>query len=333
SFAIDVEHDVRILDSLAVVLVLTTLAGAAAAALLAGAAVRRGLQPLRMLTRQTERISVGGSGNRLGLARPVEELQPWIAEFNSLLDRMERSYARLEAFNADVAHELRTPLTALIGKTELALSRTRGAMELGATLEGNLEELQRISTIVNDMLFLSRSDRGAAARLAPPMGLRGVAQEVAEFHEAAAGERHLTIDVVGDVEAAVDESLLKRALSNLLENATRHARPCTVVRVLLADATGTAMVCVENEGPQIPPRHLPHLFDRFYRAEVSRESSDSHHGLGLAIVAAIARMHGGSVFADSDARRTRVGLTIPRAPAGPRQARPHETRMTAMSSA
>lgn len=310
SFAIDVQQDVRILRSLAVFLLVATLVGGIIAGALGAAAVRHGLKPLRLITRQTEQISSGRLSDRLALTQPVSELQPWVEQFNSLMDRMETSYMQLEAFNADVAHELRTPLTSLIGKTEIALTRQRSVLELSDTLESNLEELHRVAALVNDMLFLSRADRGARARLGVPLSLRSVVTQVLDFHEAAAAEHGLKLGVAGDLQLPVDEPLFKRALSNLLSNATRYALPHSTIRVVLDEHQGSSRVMVENEGTGVPPEHLPRLFDRFYRADPSRSDSEAHHGLGLAIVAAIARMHGGHVFASAQAGITCVGFTV-----------------------
>ncbi len=309
-FAIDIEQDVQILRSLALVLLLASLAGALAAGTLSAWVVRHGLRPLQALTRQTEGISTRRLDGRLKLAEPVTELQPWIDQFNQLMDRVETAYRQLESFNADVAHELRTPLTSLIGKTELALTRQRSPDELNGTLASNLEELQRMASLVNDMLFLSRADRGATARRGERACLRPVIEQVLEFHEAAAAERHLALEVAGDVDAAVDEPLFQRAISNLISNASRFAYPHTTLRVSVEQKDGTFEVAVENSGPPITGEHLPHLFDRFYRADDSRQGSDTHHGLGLAIVTAIARMHGGTPFAESSVHRTRIGFSM-----------------------
>ena len=310
TFAIDIEADVKILRSLAIVLVLATLVGGLVASFIALLAVRHGLRPLRLITRQTQQISAGRLSERLSLKQPVAELQPWVEQFNGLMDRMEGSYAQLEAFNADVAHELRTPLTSLIGKTEVALTRERSVAELNETLASNLEELHRIADLVNDMLFLSTADRGAAARLGQPVHLRAVIGEVIEFHEAVAAEKRVDLEVVGDTSIPIDEPLFKRAISNLLGNALRYSPSGTAVRVLVSRDDDMVRVAVQNAGTTIAPEHLPRLFDRFYRADASRQGSGAHHGLGLAIVAAIARMHGGRTFAESDATGTRVGFTV-----------------------
>ena len=310
TYTTDIAEDVRILRSMALILLLTTGVGALAASALTVWVVRQGLHPLKAITQQTERISTERLGERLSLQRPAAELQPWIDQFNGLMDRVESAYRQLEAFNADVAHEMRTPLTSLIGKTEIALTRERSAQELAETLQSNLEELQRIAALVSDMLFLSRADRGARARRAQPGGLRGIVLEVIDFHEAVLAERGLAAEVSGDAEAAVDEALFKRAVSNLLGNATRFADSGSSVRVAIEPDGGKVRIYVENAGPEIAAAHLPRLFDRFYRADVSRQDSESHHGMGLAIVAAIARMHQGDRFAHSGSGKTRVGFSI-----------------------
>jgi two-component system heavy metal sensor histidine kinase CusS len=230
------------------------------------------------------------------------------------MDRLQRAYVQLEGFNADVAHELRTPLANVMGQTEVALSRERSSEALRETLVSNLEELQRLAALVNDMLFLSQSDRGAVARRGPAVSLAALVQQVVEFHEAPLAEAELGVQVDGDVQAAVDEPLFKRAVSNLLGNAIRFAEPRSRIVIRIApDATEQVLVTVQNVGPSIAPQHLTRLFDRFFRVEPARPDSQSHHGLGLAIVAAIARMHAGKTLVESDAQGTRVGFTLGRA--------------------
>ena len=273
--------------------------------------VRRALRPLRELAAQTRAISPSRLEQRLHLDDPAEELLPWIEQFNELMARLEQAVAQLEGFNADVAHELRTPLAALIGHTEVALSRERPTDELRDTLLSNLEEAQRLSAMVNDMLFLSQADRGATARRGASTNLAALAAQVIEFHEAMLEEAGLSARIDGDAPASVDEPLLKRALSNLLSNAIRFAPPGSTVVVRIApEAEQQLRVEVENAGETIAPQHLPRLFDRFFRADAARPDGQSHHGLGLAIVAAIARMHAGRPLAESAAGRTRVGFTL-----------------------
>jgi two-component system, OmpR family, heavy metal sensor histidine kinase CusS len=309
---IDVADDVRLLRGVLLTLVIATLLGGLAAYGLTLWKVRAGMAPLHDIVRQTRRISPRRLDQRLSLARPVEELTPWIDQFNALLERLERAYQQLEGFNADVAHELRTPLCTLIGQTELALSRNRPAEALRETLSSNLEELQRLAAMVNDMLFLSSADRGAQARRSSKASLAQLASQVIEFHEAALSERALSVAVRGDAVVPIDEPLFKRAISNLLGNAVRFADPGSEIVVRIdAEAPDQVRVLVQNHGVTIEPSQLPRLFDRFFRAESSRSSEgQAHHGLGLSIVAAIARMHSGRTVAQSDRGVTRLGFTV-----------------------
>ena len=307
----DCSQDARMLAGLALTLFSATLAGAAFVGIGTFWRVRCGLRPLLDLAQQTRAISPERLGARLALAEPVEELQPWIDQFNGLMERLERAYVQLEGFNADVAHELRTPLATLRGQTELALSRERPAEALRETLVSNLEELQRLAALVNDMLFLSQSDRGAVARRGSASSLAALACQVVEFHEAPIDEARLEVVVEGDVDASVDEPLFKRAVSNLLGNAIRFAEPGSrIVIRIVPEAAEQVELTVQNAGPVIAPQHLGRLFDRFFRAETARQDSQSHHGLGLAIVAAIARMHSGRTLAESADGRTRIGFTL-----------------------
>jgi two-component system heavy metal sensor histidine kinase CusS len=310
-FAEDCSQHARVLAGLGITLIVATLTGAAFVGFATTWRVRRGLQPLRALERQTEAIAPDRLGERLHLREPVAELQPWIDQFNGLMDRLQRAYLQLEGFNADVAHELRTPLANVMGQTEVALSRERSPEALRETLISNLEEMQRLAALVNDMLFLSQSDRGAVARRGQAVSLAALATQVVEFHEAPLEEAGLTVQIEGGVSAAVDEALFKRAVSNLLGNAIRFAeRGSRIVIRIASDGGQEVRVEVQNAGPAIAPQHLARIFDRFFRVDTARLDSQSHHGLGLAIVAAIARMHAGRPLAESDGAGTRVGFTM-----------------------
>ena len=309
---IDVTHDERMMRGLGITLLLTTLGGAALTLVTIRWLVRREMQPLQSLAGQTRAISPQRLDQRLQLECPAEELLPWVQQFNALMDRLELAYKQLEGFNADVAHELRTPLATLIGETELALSRERSTESLRETLASNLEEMQRLSAMVNDMLFLSHADRGAVARRGEPVSLAAVANQVLEFHEATLEDAGLAWRIDGDAHVAVDEPLFKRALSNLVGNACRYAeRGSTIVIAFTPDEAEQVRVTVQNQGEAIDEQVLPRLFDRFFRGDQSRCCPEQqHHGLGLAIVAAIARMHAGRTLAESAAGLTRVGFTL-----------------------
>lgn len=308
----DTGPDRELLGVLGITLLLVPVIGGLLVALITAWRVRADLRPLAELAAQTQRITVNRLDQRLSLPEVATELTPWIEQFNGLMDRLQAAITQLEAFNADVAHELRTPLASLMGHTEVALSRERSAAELREVMVASLEDLQQISGVVQDMLFLSRTDRGAQARRGDPVSLGKLAEKVVEFHQFSLEEAGLSATIEGDADAAVDLPLLQRALSNLLDNAVRHARPQSEVRVLIArQADASVRVVVENTGEPIPAQVLPRIFDRFYRGDAARSDSGQHHGLGLAIVAAIARMHGGHTEAASSDGLTRVGFVLP----------------------
>lgn len=293
-----------------------TLAAAAAIGVLAVSVggfwlVRLGLKPLHLLVEQTRRLTASQLEIRLDGSAQPQELQPLIAQFNALLDRLASAYQQMQGFNADVAHELNTPLSTLISSCELALRKSRDVEEMRDVLGSNLEDLHRMAGIIGDMLFLSNADQGVGARRSDVPSLAALAGEVIEFHDAAIHEAGLSAEVRGDAAGLVDARLLRRAISNLLGNATRYATPGSAVRVQIERLPSVQIsITVINSGPTIAPDHLPRLFDRFYRADPARAHGDRNHGLGLSIVAAIARLHGGQVFASSDDGVTRVGLTL-----------------------
>jgi two-component system heavy metal sensor histidine kinase CusS len=308
---LDASADFELLQRIAWLLVAAALLGSAGISAGGYLLVRRGLKPLHQLVGQTRQLAAHTLEQRLdGSAQPAE-LQPLIDQFNALLDRLAAAYLQMESFNADVAHELNTPLTTLISSSELALRKARDMHELQDVLGSNLEELARLARIVADMLFLSRAYRGAAARREHIPSLAALATDVAEFHEAALQEAGLSFSTVGDASGEFDAPLLQRALSNLLSNATRYATAgSTILLRISCCANRHVQLVVENLGVTIPPEHVPRLFDRFFRADAARSQADRNHGLGLAIVDAIGRMHGGGKIASSQAGLTRVGLWV-----------------------
>lgn len=311
TIVMDRSADARLLAGLAALLVVATLLGALAVSLSGFWVVRRSLAPLRGLADQTRALRIDRlDGERLTLSQPVEELQPWIEQFNALMGRLDYAYKQLEAFNADVAHELRTPLATLIGQTEVILSRTRTAGELQETLGSNLEEVRRLSLIVNDMLFLARADRGAVALAAPLADLSPQVGQVLEFYEGALAEAGVTARIEGEAGASFEPGLVRRAISNLLGNAIQYADPGSEIVVALRQADGQAWVVVRNAGAGLAVTAIPRIFDRFFRVQPSRQGSNENHGLGLAIVSAIARMHGGATCAASDGGVTSIGFSI-----------------------
>lgn len=308
---LDIRDDVALLRRIGFTLAVAALAGTLFVSVGGFLLVRLSLQPLRDLVEQTRRLAADTLHRRLDGSAQPDELEPLITQFNGLLGRLELAYEQLEGFNADVAHELCTPLTTLIGSTELALRKARDASELRDVLGSNLEELQRIAGIVHDMLFLSQADRGVTARRTPTPSLAALARQVSNYHEASLADAGLGLEIVGDADGSFDTPLLQRALSNLISNATRYGQRGSTVRVEISkESSGEVVLKVVNKGATIDSGDLPRLFDRFYRADPSRSDAHRNHGLGLSIVAAIARMHGGRPLAASSGGISSIGMTL-----------------------
>lgn len=309
----------------AAVLGLTLLAALLVAALgywIAGL----GLRPLQQLSSETQRIGRKQAGEntarqgheRLQLPVLPKELLNLGISINAALDRLSATYLQLETFNADVAHELRTPVTNLIGQTQVALSRERSAPELREILQSNLEELERLRGIVADMLFLARAEQGARAHDAVQVSLAEEMGKIVEFFEMLLDDGGLQVHLSGDAHAMVQRPLLRRAMSNLLQNAIQHGVGNAPIEVRIESGQppkgaepGMAELIITNASQVIAPDQLVHLFDRFYRLDGARANSGENHGLGLAIVKAIAVMHGGKVWARQSEAGLSVGLQLP----------------------
>lgn len=311
---LDVSPDVRLRKALAWTLFGCSFFGALIVAMVGTLLVGRALAPVDALGRQAARLSPARMDERLDESAQTEEIAPLVRQFNAVLARQQRAYMQMEAFSADVAHEMRTPLATLVGETELALRTQRSAPALREILGSNLEELQRLTHIVRDMLFLARADRGARISEVGASCLAPVVQEVVAFHEAEAAEAGVVIRLAGDASAPVDRTLFQRAVSNLLSNAIRYADPGSTITAHVAEGQkNDVMLTVSNQGEPVPSEHLPRLFHRFYRVDAARACNTHHHGLGLSIVEAIARMHHGETFVRADGRVFSIGFTVSKA--------------------
>lgn len=273
---------------------------------------RRGLAPVGRLSRRAGALNPDDPSLRMPVQDLPDELVGLMNAFNGALDRLQEAYGRLSAFNADVAHELRTPLGNLIGQTQVALSRPRDAEELEEVLHSNLEELERLRTIINDMLSMARADQGALAANLSPLSLAALTHKTADFLDILFEDAAVTLEVHGDASVVVDAALLGRAVTNLLDNAIRHGVDGKTVRVTIETQDEAVCFSVRNRGGPIPEAHLARLFDRFYRLDRAREHSGEVHGLGLAVVKAIVAMHGGSVFARCEDGEVLIGFLLPR---------------------
>lgn len=297
-----------------------SLAAGGLAAGLVLALIWQGLSPLRRLRAQTAAIGPDNLTQRLHAADMPAELRPFVEGLNAMLARIEQGVARLHAFAADLAHELRTPLATLTGQSQVMLSRTRTEAEYARWAEAQLQELERLNRMVDSLLFLARSEHQALAGGLPCEAL-SAADELArqaDYFQDLAEERSLVLRCQGDAPLWAEPVLLRRALANLIANALRHARPGSVIDLVARVRPDGAVLEVSNEGEPVPPEVLPRLFDRFYRADAARHREAGGSGLGLALVRAIAALHGGTAEVSQTAEgRITFCLRLPGAPAGP----------------
>lgn len=275
-------------------IVLATLTGMLAATLLAYYVLRRTFRPVREIATRAAQISPASLSVRLDSEAAPLELRQLTHAFNAMLDRLADGFQRLSQFSADLAHEIRTPVGALIGQTQVTLAKTRDADEYQQVLESNLEELNRLSHIAENILFLAHADHAALSIEREPVDLRDELVRIADYFEGPADERGMRFTVEAMGIASANPMLCRRAINNLVVNAVRYGANNTVVRLSGTQDEQGATVVVENDGAPIPDEQLNRLFDRFYRADAARSAFTESSGLGLAIVRAIMHLHGGT---------------------------------------
>jgi len=298
--ALDMSHHIVFMAVFRRALWAAVFVGIAFSVPLGWIAARRGMAPLRQFTGLAARISADRLTERLGAEDVPVELTALSSSFNDMLGRLEDSFRRLSDFSSDLAHELRTPITNVMTQTQVSLSRPRSGDDYREVLYSNLEEFQRLARVVEEMLFLARSDHGLELPENAPVDLASETDALIEFFEVLAAERDVRLTRTGEATATGDRLMIRRALANLVSNAIRHAAAGSVVTVALSmGSDDTANVAVENPGADIP-------------ADPSRGPGDGGSGLGLAITKTIAEAHGGRIAVISRGGRTRFELSLPR---------------------
>lgn len=310
SLILDITHHQHFLERMQRLIWLTVGLSALATALLGAWAARSGLRPLRRMGEVAAGVSAHSLTQRLPQAQMPVELAELAQAFNAMLGRLDDAFQRLSAFSADIAHELRTPLSNLLTQTQVILTQPRPLEDYREALHSNLEELQWMAQLVNDMLYLAKADHGLLMPNREALDLGDEVDALLEFFTLLAEDAQVTLVREGSAHTLGDRGMLRRALSNLLDNALRFTPPGGEVRVRIESGV---TLTVENTGEGIPAQLLPRLFDRFYRADPSRHAGSSEHaGLGLAITQSIVRAHGGRIYCQSQAGWTRFVIELPK---------------------
>jgi two-component system OmpR family sensor kinase len=264
---------------------------------------RRTFGAIDDVVRQARGISDSNLGERLPHPGTRDEIGRLIDTLNDMLNRLEHGAQTLRRFTADASHELRSPLSRLRTELELALRRPREAASYVETLHSSLEEVERLTLLVDELLVLARLDAGQERGAVETVSLNRLAEETVRRLEPVARDRQVQIvlEPSPPVAATVARSGAGLVLANMLDNAIKFspAQGAITVRVGLA-ATGTeAILTVADQGPGIAAGDLPHLFERFYRGAAARSDATPGVGLGLALSQAIAQAHGGRLEASN----------------------------------
>jgi two-component system heavy metal sensor histidine kinase CusS len=306
----DRSEDERFMKQFGALLVVALAAGVAVSAIIAVTVTRRGLRPLTDMAGAVQRISPTHLDQRVESARWPKELQPLAAAFDRMLERLQDSFVRLSQFSADLAHELRTPVANILGESQVALTRSRSPDEYLQVLESNAAECERLSGIIDNLLFLARADAAEERVQRAAFPARDVIDKVISFYEPIAEEQSVAIAAGGAANVYADPELFRRALSNVVGNALRFTPSGGKIDINIAARNGVCEIAVRDTGCGIPARHIGHVFDRFYRVDSSRSSHGT--GLGLSLVRSIVDLHGGSAMIASEVGRgTTVTLRFP----------------------
>lgn len=279
---------------------------------------RRGVSPLHRLANRMNDISTRTLSSRLANDDAPRELDLLIEQVNAMLGRLDNGFEQLKQVSADMAHDLRTPITVLLGQTEVGLSMPRDDAYYHRLLGSNFEELQRLSRMIDNMLFLAQAEQPGLVINRTRLDVATSMQQIGDYFEDLAAEKNIRINTMGQGTVYADALLFRRALANLLSNAVRHAVPASEILLSATPSPGGISVNVTNSGEAIAQQQQEKIFDRFYRADPSRHNSAQASGLGLAIVRSIMQLHQGKCWVDSEYGATTFGLCFPEAPTADR---------------
>jgi heavy metal sensor kinase len=283
---------------------------------------RRALAPVARIASDARSISESNLSARLAVPDSRDELQRLSETLNDMLDRIERSFTRTRQFTADASHELRAPMTLIYTASQYALRRERSREELVDGMKKILRESQRTTALIDDLLLLARGDAGKEAAGLEPIDALALLREAGEQAAAMAAAKGIRVELQLDATALpvrANEAQLRRLLLILVDNALKYTPAGGRVTITGgSDATGVTL-SVGDTGPGIAPEDLPHVFERFWRADKVRSREAGGTGLGLTIARQIAEAHAAHLTVESElARGSRFSLRLPKPPADDR---------------
>jgi len=256
---------------------------------------QRALRPVRALTGTAAAITAKGLDQRIPLTEEDAEFDRLIRVFNTMLDRLEKSFQQAVRFSADAAHELKTPLTILQGELAQAIQSAIPDSEQQQTLSRLLDEVQRLKAITRKLLLLSLADSGQLKPQMAPVDLSEMIEAACEDMRILAPGLEVDASIEPELCVNADRDLLQQVIHNLTGNAVKYNVPGGVVRMQLRRAGDTVSFTIANSGPGIPAGERERVFERFYRADRARNRSVDGLGLGLSLAREIMRAHHGEL--------------------------------------
>ena len=279
--------------------------------------MRGALRPVDEIRQKAAQITSRNLSERLPVVHTGDELERLATDLNHMIERLEESFHQIKRFSADASHELRTPLTVLQGELEAIAHQRQGLpADVTDTIGSALEETQRLAKIVESLLAISRLEAGEAKVQPVRLDFAELARSTADQMKLLAEEKHISVDcdVAHPVEVDADPSRLKQVVVNLLDNAIKYTPEGGMVSISVAKKDGQAVLEVADTGIGISSADLPHIFDRFYRADKARSRQMGGTGLGLSIVRSICLAHGGQVSVKStEGHGSRFRVELPSA--------------------
>ena len=270
---------------------------------------RRGLRPVREIADMAGRIGVTNLDERLSRHDWPREVNGLAVSFDRMLDRLQNDFGRLSQFTTNMAHEFRTPLNNLIGEAEVAISRERSAEEYKQVILSSLEEYQKLSQLAYRLLFLARLENRGELAAKENYELHPELNDLIEYYQPMAEDKDISLELKPFAETFLhaDPALVHHAIGNLLLNAIKYSNDGGRVELSVEQSQKDIAIRVCDNGPGIPEADLPHLFDRFYRLESTRQKHPQGTGIGLSIVKSIMELHDGTVKIES---QVGVGTTV-----------------------
>jgi heavy metal sensor kinase len=261
------------------------------------------------------RITAESLDARLPVANPGDEFGRLAGVFNETLSRLAEAFEQLRRFTADASHELRTPLTAIRSVGEVALQRPLTAEGYREVIGSMLEDVDRLTRLVENLLLLTRAEAGRIPLTRGPVDLRELVASVSDGLRVLAEEKNqaLTVGLAGSVTADCDGAVLRQGITNLLHNAIKYTPPKGLIRVAATTTSTDAVIEIEDSGPGIPSADQQRVFERFYRVDQGRSSDTGGAGLGLAIARWAVEANGGRIELESaEDRGTLFRVVLPR---------------------